>query len=134
MSHGNIWSAVMKKVHEGKDKATFAEPSGIVRASICKVSGKKATSKCSDTYEEVFVDGTVPGDCDAHENSAQICSETGNLSTEYCPNVITKYYSYVVEKERLDLWKKLSSSVTTKPTNYCTLHNESNSESSNTRK
>ena len=124
---GKIWSAVMSKVHSGKSASTFSMPSGIITETICKNSGKKATSKCTDTYQEIFIEGTVPGDCDGHSNSAKICNDTGMLANEYCPNVITKYYSYTVEKERLGLWKSLSSSVTYAPTNYCTEHNESNS-------
>lgn len=128
---GRIWSAVMSKVHSGKDSSTFEQPSGIVTETICKASGKKATSKCSDTYQEIFVEGKVPGECDGHSNSVQICSETGLLANEYCPNKITKYYSYTVEKERLGLWKTSSSSSSTGPTTYCTVHKESNSGSSN---
>ena len=128
---GKIWSAVMSKVHSGKDSSTFEQPSGIVTETICKASGKKATSKCSDTYQEIFVEGKVPDECDGHSNSVQICSETGLLANQYCPNKITKYYSYTGEKERLGLWKTSSSSSSTGPTTYCTVHNESNSGSSN---
>lgn len=128
---GKIWSAVMSKVHSGKSSSTFNKPSGVVTETICKTSGKKATSKCTDTYQEIFVEGKVPGDCDAHSSSARICNDTGLLANDYCPNVVTKYYSYTVEKERLGLWKNLSSSVTSAPTTYCTQHNASNSGNSN---
>lgn len=130
---GRIWSAVMTKVHSGKSASTFTQPSGVVSATICKTSGKKATSKCSDTYQEIFVEGTVPGECDAHSSSARICNETGLLANDYCPDVITKYYSYLVEKEKLGLWKSLSSSVTSAPTTYCTTHNSSNTHSSSNK-
>ncbi len=128
---GRIWSAVMTKVHAGKESSTFSQPSGIVTERICRTSGKKATSKCTDTYQEIFVEGMVPGDCDAHSSSARICTDTGLLANEYCPNVTTRYYSYVVEKERLGLWENLSSSSTSAPTTYCTEHNASNTGSSN---
>ena len=127
---GRIWSAVMSKVHSGKDKSTFNQPSGVVTETICRVSGKKATSKCTDTYQEVFVEGKVPGDCDGHSNSVQVCSETGLLANEYCPNKITKYHSYTVEKERLGLWKTNGTSSSA-PTTYCTVHNASNTGGSN---
>ncbi len=134
---GRIWSAAMKKIHSGKEDSTFEEPSGIVKEKICKTSGKKATDRCSDTYEEIFVEGMVPDECDAHSGSsnatsARICSETGLLANEYCPNVVKKYYSYTVEKERLDLWKTLSGSKTHAPTTYCTVHNAENRGSSTT--
>ena len=121
---GKIWSAVMKKVHSGKDSSSFERPSGIVTETICRTSGKKATGKCSDTYSEIFVEGTVPGPCDAHASSAEICEESGLLANEYCPNKKTKYYSYIVEKERLKLWKTKSSSYSNPPTTYCTIHNK----------
>lgn len=128
---GRIWSAVMSKVHQGKDKTTFAKPEGIVTETICRQSGKKATSKCSDTYQEIFIEGKVPDECDGHANSAEICSETNLLANEFCPNKVTKYYSYTVEKERLGLWKTSSSASTNPPTTYCTVHNASNSGNSN---
>ena len=127
---GRIWSAVMSKVHAGKDKTTFNQPSGVVTETICRVSGKKATSKCSDTYQEVFIEGKVPGDCDGHSNAVQICSESGLLANEYCPNKITKYFSYTVEKERLGLWKTSGTASKTAPATYCTVHNSSNTSSS----
>ncbi len=126
---GKIWAAVMSKVHEGKDKVTFERPSGVVTETICKISGKKATSKCTDTYQEIFVEGKVPGECDGHSNSVEVCSETGLLANEYCPNKITKYHSYIVEKERLGLWKTSTSSSSSAPTTYCTVHNSSNTGS-----
>lgn len=123
---GNIWAAVMTKVHAGLGSSRFEKPSGVVSATICKSSGKRATSKCSDTYSEYFVEGTVPGECDGHANSAEICEDTGLLANEYCPNKVTKYYSYLVEKERLGLWSNISSSVSSAPKTYCTEHNNSN--------
>lgn len=119
---GKIWEAVMKKVHSGLDSSRFAKPEGVVSAKICKASGKRATSKCSDTYSEYFVEGTVPKECDGHANSAEICEDTGLLANENCPNKVTKYYSYLVEKERLGLWSNLNSSVSKAPTTYCTEH------------
>lgn len=128
---GRIWDAVMTKVHAGLDSSRFDKPSGVVSATICKASGKRATSKCSDTYTEIFVEGTVPGECDAHSNSAQICEDTGLRANEYCPNKVTKYYSYIVEKERLGLWSNISSSVSSAPKTYCTQHNKSNTNNTN---
>ena len=119
---GRIWDAVMTKVHSGLESSRFEKPSGIVSATICKASGKRATSKCTDTYSEIFVEGTVPGECDAHANSAEICEATGLLANEYCPNKVTKYYSYTVEKERLGLWSNINESVSNPPTEYCIEH------------
>lgn len=121
---GKIWSAVMTKVHAGKEGSSFTRPDGIVSATICRTSGKKATGRCSDTYQELFIEGTVPGDCDGHASSAEICNDTGLLATDNCPNKVTKYYSYTVEKERLGLWRTTNSSSSAQPpAEYCTQHN-----------
>lgn len=120
---GRIWSDVMQKVHSGKESSRFNKPSGIVTATICRASGKRATDKCTDTYQEIFIEGTVPGECDAHENSAEICMDTNLLANENCPNVMVKYYAYIVEKERLKLWKNLNSSYEeAPPAMHCTEH------------
>ena len=127
---GRIWDAVMTKVHEGMASSKFEKPEGVVTETVCRASGKKATSKCTDTYQEVFVEGKVPGECDGHSNSVQICSETGLRANEYCPDKVTKYFSYTVEKESLGLWKTTSSSSTNPPATYCTVHSASNTGNS----
>ena len=118
----------MKKLHSGLDSSRFDKPDGVVSATICRASGKRATSSCTDTYTEYFVEGTVPGECDAHSNSAEVCEDTGLLANEYCPHKITKYYSYLVEKERLGLWDNISSSVSSPPNTYCTEHSKAATE------
>ena len=125
---GKIWEAIMKKLHSGLDSSRFEKPDGVVSATICRASGKRATSKCSDTYTEYFVEGLVPGECDGHANSAEICEDTGLLANEHCPNKVTKYYSYLVEKERLGLWHNYSSSSSSAPKTYCTEHKQQNEE------
>lgn len=111
-----LWSEVMKKVHSSLPSATFTEPSGIVQLKVCRKSGLKASSSCSDTYTEYFVSGEEPETCEGH--SLKICTESGKLATEYCPN--TQYFSYLPEKERNPSWK--TSSDYSVPSEYCTIH------------
>ena len=125
---GKIWEAIMKKLHSGLDSSRFERPDGVVSVTVCRASGKRATSKCSDTYSEYFVVGMVPKECDGHANSAEICEDTGLLANEYCPNKVTKYYSYLVEKERLGLWHNYSSSSSSAPNTYCTEHKKQKEE------
>ena len=122
---GFIWSDVMKKIHEGKPSSQFTRPEGVVYATICKDSGKRATSQCKNTYSELFVSGTVPKECDAHSNAVKICQDSGLLANDNCPNVIYMNYSYKVDKEKLNLWKTNSSGKTA-PTESCTQHSGSN--------
>ena len=118
-----IWIAVMRELHSNKDNSKFEKPDGIVTAKICSATGLKATSKCSKTYTEMFVEGTVPEECDEASSAVKICEDTNLLATEYCPNTTTRYYSYTIVKERLNLWTT-NKSKKNAPTKYCTEHTE----------
>lgn len=85
-----VWNSVMKIVHANLDGKTFTKPNGIVYAEVCTVSGLVATEACKkDTRSgivktEIFASGTVPTEqCNIHV-TANICSKTGKLATEYC--------------------------------------------------
>lgn len=99
-----IWSAIMDDIHEDLDGKRFEEPDNIVSAKICLDSGKRATKECTHTYTEIFVEGTVPDECDGHK-TVKICKETGKLATEYCPETEEKTYLSTPEKEINPSWK-----------------------------
>ena len=130
---GFIWSDVMKKIHEGKSSSQFTRPDGVVYATICRDSGKRATSQCKNTYSELFVSGTVPRECEAHSNAVKICKDSNLLANDNCPNVIYKNYSYRVDKEKLNLWKTNGSGKAA-PTIVCTQHTGGNSAKPETPK
>ena len=119
---GLIFKAVMTPLHKDKEKSTFKEPEGIVTVKVCNHTGLKATDKCSETHNEIFVKGTEPEECDEISSAVQICDDTGKIATEYCPNVTTQYFSYTIPKERLGLWKNLKKSGTEAPEETCTEH------------
>lgn len=116
-----LWAEVMKKVHESLPEARFTEPSGITKISICKKTGLKASSSCSDVYSEYMVEGEEPKTCDGH-TSIKVCSESGKLATEFCPN--SYYYSFLPEKERNPKWKTDSGRSSSAPSDTCTLHTQ----------
>ena len=113
-------------IHKGKESSTFKEPKGIVRATVCRTSGKLASDKCTNKYTEVFIEGKLPETCDAHQSQYTICTASGLLANEFCPDSTrqTKSANYVVEKERLGLWNTpgINTTVETAPTEYCTVH------------
>jgi penicillin-binding protein 1A len=91
-----LWQAFMSKIHEGlSDKAIIEdspESLGLVKAKICRVSGKLATDACEHDAlgltptTDWFLNGTVPTEtCDMHID-ADICNASGKLATEYCPS------------------------------------------------
>lgn len=87
---GGIWAAVMKSIHTGKEASSFAVPGNIVTATICRESGLAATDKCTNTYSEKFVNGTIPSACDVHGITYNQCRSTGLLASEYCEDYETK--------------------------------------------
>ena len=120
---GLLWSGVMKAIHKSLPNAKFVEPEGIVKATICTSSGGLANSNCSNKRTEVFVKGTVPAACEGHSGSYEICTESGLLATEYCPNTEKKTYGGNLPKEQLNLWKtKGSSGKSGAPKDYCNIH------------
>ena len=97
---GTICSNVMKTINANLEKVKFEAnmPEGVVTAKICRDTGLQATSACyndqrgSRVITEYFVQGTVPSKgCEVHVQ-VNICSESGGLATEYCPNPVSKVY------------------------------------------
>ncbi len=87
-----IWKAVMQRIHEGLEDTGFEQPNGIVTAQICKKSGKLAVAglcdcdpRGSQVTTEYFAAGTEPTEtCDTHV-AVTICTASGELAGEYCP-------------------------------------------------
>lgn len=118
-----LWANVMKSVHKDLKGARFKKPSNVVTAKICRNSGKLATSKCTSTYTEYFVEGTVPKACDGH-TAVKICKTSGKVANQYCPEVEEKYYAGIPEKEQNTPWTTSAAKNTKVPTEKCTVHNE----------
>ena len=119
----NIWAAIMKDVHADLPNKRFEKPSNIVSATICKDSGKVATSSCARTTTEYFVKGTVPGKCEGHQK-LKICKDTGKIANEYCTNVEEKTFLVKPEKETKGLWQTNYGTKFDIPTETCTEHKE----------
>lgn len=117
-----IWFPVMKSANADKEVKDFDEPENIVSEKICLDSGKKATSKCRNTYTEIFVKGTVPEDCEGH-TTLKICTDTNKIATEYCPNTEVRVYTEEIDTEKAGNWETKSRANTTKPpTAVCDVH------------
>lgn len=86
-----IWSKIMAKAHEGLEYKEIAVPSGLVRATVCKDSGKLPTDLCREDsrgnrlVEDWFIEGTQPSTfCDAHV-TAKINKSNGKLANNNTP-------------------------------------------------
>jgi penicillin-binding protein 1A len=86
-----LWSTVMRRVHEGHAAASFQEPPDMIRMTICTKSGLLVTELCSldprgnTVRSELFVRGTQPTEyCDVHVQ-ADIHAPTGKLANDMTP-------------------------------------------------
>lgn len=95
-----LWQAYMKKIHAGLDNRDIldGDPTqyGLVKATTCAVSGQLATDACANdakgygTVTDWWAAGSVPTTyCQMHRNQS-VCAETGDLASQYCPNVTTR--------------------------------------------
>lgn len=116
---GKIWDAVMSSVHSGLANKKFEMPKGVVTLSICKNSGKKATSSCANVYNEVFSEKNQPDNCDGHVKLL-ICTESGLIANESCTSVEEKIYTKPPEKEDNPTWVTKGTSYAV-PTQNCTI-------------
>lgn len=102
----SLWTAVMQKIHENKESASFEDAPTLVPVSICLDSGCLATEYCSmDTSgSRVSTAYFMPGDqpttyCDMHK-LVEFCSESGLRASENCPDDCT-YTASVLDLTRM---------------------------------
>ncbi|NMC56538.1 MAG: hypothetical protein GYA50_04885 [Eubacteriaceae bacterium] len=97
----SMWETDMRQIHakKGLTSGSFpSRPEGIVTASVDSVSGKRPTEltaqdpRGSTVISEMFIAGTVPSASDDFHQELRICTASGKLATEFCPEstVVTK--------------------------------------------
>lgn len=81
-----IWSDIMQGIHENQNAVQFTVPDGIVKESICALSGEKAIRGiCPHTQTEYYTENTKPSEECSRHITAIICKESGLLAGNYCP-------------------------------------------------
>ena len=100
-----IWQAYMAKIHEGlSDKPIIdADPTslGLVKRTICPVSGLLATDACKNDEEhkpvtEWFLAEKAPTEYCSMHVTLSICSAENAIATEFCPPELVSQTSYVL--------------------------------------
>ncbi|MCD8148512.1 MAG: PBP1A family penicillin-binding protein [Clostridiales bacterium] len=80
-----LWKSVMSRLHEDLEDTGFTKPDGIVTCTICNDSGLLASGSCTSTHTEYFASGTAPTSVCSSHVTVKICTESGKLAGEYCP-------------------------------------------------
>ncbi len=107
-----FWKDVMKAAHEGLPPKDFPVPKDMIRASVDTTSGKLPSSLSSmdprgTVKSEWFAPGTVPTEVDDVHVTAEICSASGKLSTEFCPPSLIETKVFIKRKEAYDPSKNM---------------------------
>lgn len=107
-THKKIWAKIMNEIIKTKQEqpADFKKPGNIVKAKVCKESGKLAVKGVCDhdprgsrVITEYFEKGTVPTQtCDVHV-AVEICKTTDKLATKNCPADQKQRKIYIVRKK-----------------------------------
>ena len=100
-----LWQAYMSKILEGmEDKPIIdADPTslGLVKRTICPVSGLLATDACKDDPDhkpvtDWFLADKAPTEyCDMHV-TVSICSAENAIATQFCPPELVQTISYIL--------------------------------------
>lgn len=107
-THKKIWAKVMNEIIKTKQEQTtdFKKPADIVKAKVCKESGKLAIKGVCDhdprgsrVTTEYFEKGTVPTQtCDIHV-AVEVCKTSEKLATKNCPANKKQRKIYIVRKK-----------------------------------
>ncbi|QSX08667.1 transglycosylase domain-containing protein [Alkalibacter rhizosphaerae] len=88
----SLWQSVMREIHKDLPNANLpSRPSGIVTASVDKVSGLLPTEltekdpRGSMVGSEMFISGTVPTESDDYHIEVRMDVSTGKVASEFCP-------------------------------------------------
>ncbi len=77
---GPIYNLFMRTVKRGTQTLDFAEPPGLLRLEVCRLSGLLPTEYCRRRINEIFIPGTEPRAYDPFHQPFIIDRETGWLA------------------------------------------------------
>jgi penicillin-binding protein 1A len=119
----------MTEIHKDLPNKGFEKPDGLVRVTIDTKSGKRATELSKEAghiRNEYFIKGTAPTEYDDVHVKAVVCSESGKLATEYCPDdligsqiFIKRPIPYKPEEHNGIIPRDYTNEL---PTEYCDIH------------
>jgi 1A family penicillin-binding protein len=102
-----IWNRAMTTFLPQFPNESFKRPSGIVTATVDKLSGLLPGEGTEETREEIFIKGTVPTEKDNMHQVLKICTEDGKLATDACEHAgKVEERSFVVLKAALPEWQE----------------------------
>jgi len=103
-----LWSGIMTPIHQGLAPAKFDLNKNLVSVNVCSQSGKIPTDLCtrdqrgSQVITEYFVPGTQPTEkCNIH-GTAEVCSSSNLLKSQFCPGNLVEKRVFVIRDPLYD--------------------------------
>lgn len=103
---GPIYHDVMQAAVRGTRPALAPKPSGIVTATICRLSGKLATPECPETLDEHFIEGTEPKQQDDLYQKVAIDKRNGLLASKECDPAFVVDAVYAIFPTAVRKWAR----------------------------
>ncbi|MFA6509116.1 MAG: penicillin-binding protein 1C [Candidatus Peribacteraceae bacterium] len=107
---GPIFHDVMLAVTSNKVIQEFPRPQGLIKKSVCRLSGKLPTQDCPHTIEEWFIAGTEPTEDDDVYQRIVIDTRNGLLAPggadTSCPPAVTESRVFTVFPPELTAWAR----------------------------
>ncbi len=97
-----IWNAFMREVLRGQPELNFTRPDGLIRVSVCALSGLLPTDDCPRRRSEWFIDGTQPTAPDNLYQRFTLDSRTGLLADDSTPDEyrVSRIYAVLPQEAR----------------------------------
>ena len=96
-NHKVMWRDIMDRIAELEGQSTetdWVQPEGLVKASVCKMTGLKPIAGCPISTDWCDKDHVPTKFCKGHMNTIMICPESHCKATNTCPNPVEYYISY----------------------------------------
>ncbi|MEK7217844.1 MAG: penicillin-binding protein 1C, partial [Patescibacteria group bacterium] len=103
---GPIFHDVMLAAMDNKITQEFLQPQGLIRKTVCKISGKLPTEDCPHTIDEWFIEGTEPMEKDDVYRSVAIDTRNGLLASSACGPDVTVERVFTVFPPELTAWAR----------------------------
>ncbi len=103
---GPIFHDVMEEAMRLLPPRDFARPAGLVKRTICRLSGALPTDACPHTMEEWFIAGTEPQQADTLFRTLRIDARNGLLATEECEDTEVIERTFAFFPPELTTWAR----------------------------
>ncbi|NLO90138.1 MAG: PBP1A family penicillin-binding protein [Clostridia bacterium] len=90
----SLWEEVMEEAHREMGPGDFIPPDGITEVLVDKKSGKLPSRITPKNYiiKELFREDKVPGEVSDVWIEKEICTETGLLASQFCPETTKEVF------------------------------------------